>query len=39
MKISDYNYKTAKELSNAIKNEKKKNREEKIIDSCLIKVK
>ncbi|CAI6371132.1 unnamed protein product [Macrosiphum euphorbiae] len=33
MKISDYNYKTAKELSNAIKNEKKKNREEKLLTS------
>jgi len=37
MKISNYNYNTAKELCNAIENEKKKNRKEKNNDSCVLK--
>ncbi|XP_060856924.1 uncharacterized protein LOC132934603 [Metopolophium dirhodum] len=37
MQISNYNYNTAKELCNAIENEKKKNRKEKNNDSCILK--
>ncbi|KAF0761801.1 Uncharacterized protein FWK35_00013435 [Aphis craccivora] len=35
--ISDYNYNTAKELSNSIENEKKKNRKEKNVESYILK--
>jgi len=37
MKISNYNYNTAKELLNTIENEKKKNRKEKNNESYVLK--